>query len=166
MTPPETHSTDFIAEKVAKKLLLALDNPSVLIIGNINRDDIDLNRKASRKTEFREYVRRLSNSECRVIIDVHSFPNGSANYGDMDTALVSPNDKPTRLERALLDAFDEAGIDSMFVGNEKADIYVEATKHGKPVVLVEFNERLTDTRVHAIVDVVSTTIVRYFFAPA
>lgn len=88
-TPHETcisnvgHSCDYYAPILAKKLFDKLSDLGdiILIHGNINRKQIDLNRIESRNTDFRNKIRQVVKDSINIdkkniiyLIDCHSFP--------------------------------------------------------------------------------------------
>ena len=63
------------AANIIQKTFVQHGIPSIILLGDINRSKIDLNRLESRnKTVFRDILRKSINNKS-IVIDIHSFPN-------------------------------------------------------------------------------------------
>lgn len=142
--PLSAHDYDVIALPVAELLAGVMPLPFDLIVGNIDRDMMDLNRCESRDSPFRRKVRNvvlaaLATGVTPIVIDVHSFPPGHHKYGPFDVCLLSfesGHRTPCELQQHLrADGFSAGCFE-----HEIADILLDTSRLGADGVLVEVNE--------------------------
>jgi len=134
------HTCDYIASAVANDLANNLMcGKSKVFYGDINRSVVDLNRRESRNTEFRKIVRKHFKDEV-IVVDIHSYPPYSFNYGDYDIALISSNEK---IKKTLKSELERNGYKvGTFEPSNIDDILTEASEHGiTDSVLIEVNEK-------------------------
>ncbi len=150
------HNVDVIAEEMARRLGRSI-RKSTVFIGDINRDVVDLNRKAGRGTAFRERVRRaLFSNGTKLLLDVHSFPIDSpGKYAGSEMSILAFNGEPTPYERSLTEYLSERGVRVKLAGPGKADIVAEMRDHALASTLLEFNEGLTDQRKRQLASIVA-----------
>ena len=164
---PTPHWCDWIAESAARLIHDSLPN-SVLLIGDVNRTEFDLNRKESRKTNYRKNLDRvLANSDVKMLIDVHSADDNF--FGDTMITLVEKDIRAwadyqvaayiqqkavIRMPKTLAGAnatlvrnLNNAGISANIVSAwpTTLDILSQAEEHMTPCVLLEFNEEQFET---------------------
>jgi len=133
------HTCDYTALSNAQNLSNILDSHNIkyiLLIGDINRQESDLNRKESRKTKFHEELtllleeKRINHSV--ILLDIHS-----GNFGSQ--SLVILKSKKFR-ELELLDLIQNFTNASIHVGSEENYIMEKALSYKIPALLIEFNE--------------------------
>lgn len=137
--PYKTHLCDYSAEENANKLANTLKqhgfNPIVLK-GNINRKQMDLNREEASQSVFHQTLDHLLDSESPVmVLDIHSgyFPSN-----DHLVLLDLKNQKDDQLISDLANTFSSKihqGADANFIVKKSHDKGIKA-------VLIEFNEQL------------------------
>jgi len=162
--PPEherRHLCDLRAEKLARSLALQGDE---LMIGTEPRNTIDLNRLASEGTPFQSRLAALLQGSPAVLLDAHSFPPGSHEYGNNDVALL--HNLTPHAERFALMVADELtwkGYLVMVMPRHDYDhIVTKVEKHGMPGVLIEVNELLKDPQVTEVAEVINRCRRAYF----
>jgi len=156
------HSCDFIAEETADylaDLLIDEEIPFVLLYGDINRTKMDLNRRRSRKTQFRKDLRKELKKDPYCLLDVHSFPQGDEDFKDADIAIGTDNDKLEQYLKDLVYYLAGRGINALVIGNLEADIVKEAKSLHVNSYLLEFNEGLDDEHKDFICQEIITYIV-------
>lgn len=100
--------------------------PNKMIVGNIERTKIDLNRKESRQTKFSKKVTKELNKDV-LVLDIHSFFNRneeSAYFLKLDNKM---------------DKFINCSKIEAKKGTEENYIINRAIKKGKKGILIEFN---------------------------
>ena len=156
------HLCDWIAEPTARMLHDKVPN-SVLLLGNINRLQADLNRKESRDTAFRKNLDRvLSNGDVKMLIDMHSA-NGNffgtekvtlvekdiRAWADYQVAGAITGKSVIRMPRtiagtnlSLVRRLNANGISANIVSAwpTTLDVMSQANEHNVPCVLIEINE--------------------------
>jgi hypothetical protein len=175
------HHTDWLAEPAAKLLHKKLPN-SVLLIGDINRVDIDLNRKESRKTAFRQNLEKVIKQQKYppMVLDIHSA-NGNF-FGTAELTLIQPHAEawPDYMVKGV--ATGKAGWRrSKYVENytndfveymnrngvrtniyhswpPTADLIFQSRSLGAGALLIEFNEAVIRNEKHleSVVDVLAS----------
>jgi len=135
------HTCDYIASDVATALGQFIQQCGMdkVFYGNINRGETDLNRREGRDTRFRQKVREHLKPGT-ILVDVHSYPSYSFNYGDYDVALIGDNE---RIKKTLKSKLERHGYKvGTFTTNSIDDILLEARDRGvTDSVLVEVNEK-------------------------
>ena len=162
------HLCDWIAEKGARDLHGLLPG-SILVVGNINRRNSDLNRKESRGTRFRNNLRRIlkTNKGPHLIIDMHSADSNF--FGNTDVTLVQTNPRswadyeisayatgkahlrpPTFLESYVETFTEQMKYDGVSCNifcswPTTVDLISEMKELGNAAILVELNEEIAQT---------------------
>lgn len=138
------HDYDIIAGSMALLLSDAMSVSHEVILGDTDRDTLDLNRRKSRSSAFRSGV-RSSIARCReygnvpFLLDVHSYPRGNHKYGHFLVCLLGSHGVGVG-HRELLRHLREAGFHAGSFGFEVADIVAETSAMGVDGVLLEVNE--------------------------
>lgn len=118
--------------KHAENLKNELDKLNItnkMIIGNIERTKIDLNRKESKQTDFQKRIDKELD-KIDILLDIHSFysPNRESAY-----FLKLDNRMDNFVKCTNIDAKD---------GSKKNYIMDKAIRRGKKSILIEFNSSL------------------------
>lgn len=158
----EYHLTDWLAEPAAI-ILHKMIPGSVLMLGDVNRKTIDLNRYESRKTKFRKKLRRkIRTSDNPIVIDVHSADSNF--FGKGEIAIIQPDPrgifdyqvsahilgKAYKRRPAFLDSYVLNLEQDLQMGQVNTEIFCawpytvdlmkETRELGAACVLLEFNE--------------------------
>lgn len=139
------HFCDVIAGPAAEELnkrLQAAGHETFLHIGNINREDMDLNRPESRETEFRKKLAE-DFPKADLLIDCHSTPRSRVHWSEDIVLLKWKNDEVDNrhfvyylAECLIKDDLDVA----ITYAQAQDDIVDQALRHRLPAILVEFSE--------------------------
>lgn len=153
---------DIAAMSAAECMAKLLKGYNIFIPGDEYRYDHDLNRKESRKTNYRSRLsnvfKHLKNSNV-ILLDIHSFPNyydpraGDINFFKSNE--IAPDFVLLRGKRDIYNGqsicniihqeLREHNINVKIIENiEVLDILNEADEYNIPGVLCEFNEKLRD----------------------
>lgn len=141
----EEHDRDFVAPQMADLIAESLRGPScALIVGDVGRSVLDLNRCVSRNSPFRHRVRdavdRARVLGCvPIVLDVHSFPPEHHKFSLYSICVLSPDGKRP-CARGLFRHLKNAGFSVGLYEHEIADIILEMGHLGTDGVLVEFAE--------------------------
>jgi DNA-binding LacI/PurR family transcriptional regulator len=139
------HFCDVVAGDAARELQKRLTDAGhevMLHIGDINREEMDLNRSVSRNTEFRKKL-EADFSKADFLLDVHStFRSRITWEEDLVILKWKTNEADNRkytydLLKKLVDQDLSAAI---VYARAEDDIVDQATHAGLPAVLVEFSE--------------------------
>lgn len=136
-----------VAARTAQKLgELGLPPPIVLPSFTNRHTIVDMNRRASRGTPFRERIDHRIDTERVLLFDVHAYPPTTEDWGRYDVVvfnvLFTPKDDA--LAGAVAQGFRRASLHPGGVfGAAANDIVWTVTAPDDDAVLVEFNERLT-----------------------
>jgi len=138
--PDVEHFRDLLAPGFANLLHENLPN-SVLVMGDENREDVDLNREVARPTHFREEIREVLNDD-DILIDVHSFNEIAETRTPYDIVLLyHPSHSDLSFHKHLLNGLKEDGFRASVFWNEYGcDIINEFPDNTS--VLVEVNEQI------------------------
>ena len=183
---PQAHHTDWLAEPAAKSLHDKVPD-SVLLIGDINRTQIDLNRRNSRNVAFRKNLVRVIEQQKKppLVLDIHSA--NSNFFGTAELTLIQPHSDawPDYLIKGV--ATGKAGWRrSKYVENythdflefmnrngvrtniyhtwpPTADLIFQARGLGAAALLIEFNEEIILNKEHleSITDVLAMWVNRF-----
>lgn len=179
---PETiqRTCDRLALPMAKRLYQALplstsQHSVMMVYPLIPRSVVDMNRPASRKTEYREYLRKSVFTKDYDVVhhfDIHSYPKDGKRLAELVYILDDRETASQRnlvLAKALTEALDsKVGI---FKGPQRAvefeklnppegshnDIQDEFLHHGIESTLIEFLEEMTTAQMETCV----ATIVKW-----
>ena len=182
-TDEQIHHTDWLAEPAANMLHAKVRN-SVLLIGDVNRVDIDLNRRESRKTAFRKNLERVIKQQTTppLVLDIHSA-NGNF-FGTAELTLIQPHAEawPDYIIKGV--ATGKAGwrrskyvenyaanfIDYMNKNGVRTNIYhtwpptadliFQSRSMGAASLLIEFNEEIirTEQRLSEVTDTIASWV--------
>lgn len=134
--PPDSHPCDFAAERMAKLIHQRVPN-SKLLLGDVPRTALDLNRSAARESAYRETLRGLVH-EGVTVLDVHSYPRGAFRTNTETVLLSNP---ANRAESAsLAEAIQGRGVSTALLRGARNDIQQEMTELGIPALLLEVRE--------------------------
>jgi len=139
------HFCDVVAGDVARDLQKRLTDTGhkvMLHIGDINREEMDLNRSVSRNTEFRKKLEAdFSKADC--LLDVHSSPRNRITWNE-DLVILKWKTKEAdnrKYTNDLLKKLVDQDLDvSITYAQAEDDIVDQATHAGLPAMLVEFSE--------------------------
>jgi hypothetical protein len=156
---------DYIAEEMARKLAERLSaHPLYLVVGDIPRDVMDLNRERARwKTHFRQMVREAIKRDPQntIHLDVHSFRINSKVYAGNDIAIVTTEKRARPHETALRDLLVANGVRCRIYTEMLMDVVPEGRELGVAVsYLIEFNEGSTPEQKDRYADLVADFILR------
>jgi hypothetical protein len=156
---------DYIAEEMARKLAERLSAvPLYLVVGDIPRDVLDLNRERARwKTNFRHVVRDALKRDPQntIHLDVHSFRINSKVYAGNDIAIATTEKRARPHEIALRDHLLANGVRCRIYTEMLMDVVPEGRELGVAVsYLIEFNEGSTPEQKNRYADLVSDFILR------
>jgi len=156
---------DYIAEEMARKLAERLSaHPLYLVVGDIPRDVMDLNRERARwKTHFRQMVREAIKRDPQntIHLDVHSFRINSKVYAGNDIAIVTTEKRARPHETALRDLLVANGVRCRIYTEMLMDVVPEGRELGVAVsYLIEFNEGATEEQKNRYADLVADFILR------
>lgn len=157
----EMHLCDLKAEVLAKSLKTGSDE---ILIGDIPRNNVDLNRDASASTEFQKKLTAKLEDGHAILLDAHSFPPGSHQYGNNDVALLF-NHVPhaQRFAMMVADELTWKGYQTMVDQRHDYDYNVARVEaHGMPGVLIEVNEMLRDAQVKEVAETINRCRRAYF----
>lgn len=154
----EGHRCDFSAERfgdLVYDVFLERGIPASIFRGDVPRDVIDLNRRASRRTRFRRALRKeLKQAGFNdVLLDIHSFPGDIFPFEVyfLDIAEIGMDDA---FNGFLRNELKKEGIKVSVVekGSLDNDIVIEAMlDHGlSDASLIEINENLDVERLKII----------------
>lgn len=153
---------DEFAPVMAAKISRFLDSMDVSNIRKINyypRSMIDMNRPASRGTDFRNEIeaklKELTKND--VLIDVHSFPDNDQSPYELyflDIHGISIDDS---FNKALHTFLVKHGVNAaILAGSQINDIVMQAMEYGmENLTLIEFNRSLSHDRLNAITKLVA-----------
>lgn len=148
----------FAASSLRSSILEKTSHKVIELQSDTHRSISDLNRYNARRTEFRKKVTSLMD-DASVLLDVHSFPNerfGGNEFVILDNLPGTSYGKKIdqlmiNVRSLLLDGIPSAP--SKFEGN---DIVSEARSRGLTAILFEYNESLSQSRIHEINDLITT----------
>ena len=154
--PEDTHPCDTAALKGARALQAFLPkNRTYLRVGNITRDETDLNRRKSRQTKFRKgvraLVRRLNLAYDEVVVlDSHSYPKKMMEWQGrqlylLDIEKIQPWVR--RLALKLATDHKDGDVVQSPVKPTIADILLETRQGGNKGVVIEWCERLNEDQI-------------------
>ena len=140
---------DRVAEQAAKSLFSVLSKKidTTLIVADMLRAQMDLNRIQSRQTGFRKCVRSKL-PDIQLLLDIHSFPASTvwAGLGNLELVVLD-NEPGVAVWTKLAADLKKRGVRAAYVrGSLENDIVLEARLAGVSSVLVEFNESLGKAR--------------------
>ena len=122
------------------------DNPS-LLVGDIDRTIVDLNRPHADSTKFHDKIRKTV-KPTDIVLDVHSFPPDGTkraldNWDQFDVVLLKvPGVTDIHLLEKLADSLRKSGFRVKISSSAKWNwVQVVAKKLGARPVLIECNER-------------------------
>lgn len=160
------HYCDPSARILADTLFISLQNLGgtavVLVPGDINRQDIDLNRMGARFTPFRQEIKNIVNSfistpppkgmkKIIYLVDCHSFPTGQGHYStktvpNPDVAILFDDASTEGLVTTLQKILYSHGIVANRISGCHNDIIDEFNQRDTNSiiipVLIELNEEL------------------------
>lgn len=139
------HFCDVVAGDAARALQKRLTDAGhevMLHIGDINREEMDLNRSVSRNTEFRKKL-EADFSKADALLDIHSSPRNRITWNE-DLVILKWKTQEAdnrKYTYALLKQLVGQDLDvSIAYARAEDDIVDQATHAGLPAVLVEFSE--------------------------
>ena len=150
------HDTDFKSNEAAMRIGNQLKRHRIdatVIQGNVNRDEVDLNREESQFTEFHLTLDEVLEESPDILLDIHSYPNGFPVWTDYDVVLFANgplHDDDDNEESLNLAKYIQARAPGTKVLIDTADwrrhyIQNKGLMRNIESHLVEFNES-TDTR--------------------
>jgi hypothetical protein len=167
------HLCDTKAYDMAKRIrdkLAEYGINTIILLGDINRSIIDLNRKESRNTEFRKVLRRevkeriSQNPQRKVfLIDCHSFDRGFKTRDNPDPQFVILYDTGCEMQyiHKLYTNMKDAGIRVNLLEGLNNDIMDEFTCiHNVIPVLLEISEiHYTDDLINKISEIIKNWVI-------
>ena len=139
------HFCDVVAGPVAEELskrLQAAGHEVFLHLGDINREETDLNRSESRGTKFRKDL-EADFPKAEILVDVHSTPRSRLNWTEDIVILKWQTEEVDNrhLTYDLAKKLIETDLDvSITPARAQDDIVDQALHANLPAVLVEFSE--------------------------
>lgn len=125
-----------------------------MLIGDVNRRELDLNRRVARKSPYRNVLRSFFR-DGRVLLDIHSFPpKTTMKYDHSEVAVGTNRYQIEDYVKELTDYIYARDIFTFSVGGLVTDIITEAKGYGVEAYLLEFNEELPSSYRYRIVDVI------------
>jgi len=142
------HDCDIVANKVTTQLFDELSKSGYNVVALINersRQEIDMNRREGRNTEYRKALSNLMAKRPGLILDIHSYPNEKCKDGFQKYDIVL-YDIPNLTNKNLLSRLNKNLIKQkakvkVHKHNTINDIVTEAYLNGIPAVLIEHNEK-------------------------
>ena len=133
---------DYVSVENAIKMKEILDTYNIhneILIGDIPRTKIDLNRRKARNTKFHQNINEIINKinhEKLIVIDTHS---GNFNKETPIVLLNMPSEKDNYLINKIS---KKINIKDNYIWNGSAMNYItnKCHKNDVPAVLIEFNE--------------------------
>lgn len=156
-----THPCDTASQLLALPLVKELGKRGIaakLIRGNINRRQVDLNRRQAAGTPFdREFLTHLP--EAKVFLDLHSFPNHYDPWSGQDVVLLSEAWPAPAWVRHLAQYLRSRGLRTKIVRGANNYLTATAVARRTPAILVEQNESGNPKEVAAaLADFLATTL--------
>jgi hypothetical protein len=156
---------DELAPVIAAKISRFLDLMDVSNVRKINyypRSMIDMNRPASRGTDFRNEIeaklKELTKND--VLIDVHSFPDDDQTPYELYFLDIYGIDQDDSFNRALHSFLVKHGVNAaILAGSQINDIVMQAMEYGmENLTLAEFNRSLSPDRFNVITKLVASFV--------
>jgi len=159
------HPCDTLAEGLAQYLQQSCSGNCEVLVGDIPRTVLDLNRKESRYTEYRQQIKKriqyhMQRGEIVWVIDCHSFPQTyrwnqeqSTDFVILDTWL---NNRPTVYVSQLTTFLQKQQVDILQLqgaspeDNDTNDIMDTSRQLGAYSFLLEVKEGLRRSRLQQI----------------
>lgn len=145
---------DLVAKRAANALQDALETRThevILHVADLERKICDENRYECRNTDFRKKLRKIYEKtktvKRRAVIDVHSYPGTHKEWLKYHVVVL---DKPKVIGGYIVDSLEEKGISvyRILLNSATNDIMEESwVDFGIPSILIEFNERLTQSQI-------------------
>lgn len=159
---PAHHFCDHAAPVLAQALRGSADD---LLMGDVPRTKRDLNRVESEGTKFQDDFGALLEKRPAMVLDAHSYPPNSPNYGPYDVALLVNNlGTAQRLSLMIADSLTWKGYKVLTIPRHDYDWNVtKAEQAGIPGILVEANELLRSHQIQEVADEINRSR-RAFFA--
>lgn len=156
---------DRVAKIAANYLYNKINYPKILLLGDEYRYDIDLNRNESiNQTKFwrslKELIKKLKYNgwDNIFILDIHSFPPDISN----DEIFIIDNSNNSNYIISLVNYLNDNYIKTdIYNGTDINAIVINGIKNGIKSLLIEFNEKLTNSRIDYMTDIINRWIIKY-----
>ncbi len=164
----DPHDCDKKSASFARKLNKAFKRESklntILILGDVNRIECDLNRKSchdSKKYEFSKKLDKfLKEDNTNLLLDIHSFPGNHITY-ELYILVLSGDKKSMNISKSLYVFLKKNGVDIAATEGDKTNhILYLGYEYSIPSVLVEINERLSDTRMRELSNLIKKWVLK------
>lgn len=151
---PMTRHCDIISEKAALNLLSFLPE-SEIIIGRAYRETLDLNRDESLDHPFRKEIREIVQEiNPNIVLDIHSFPDGSDYFGDTDLTILDEKPGTSYGEDLFRYLEAETTYHIGYFPGIKNSIMREMRDMGIPCLLIEYSEALHENDITTLNEVI------------
>jgi len=146
-THPDMHHTDHAAMPLATALSTRMKlegQPVRLLIGEINRSFMDLNRAQADGSEFHDNLDDAL-QDCDILLDIHSYPDWHPEWGEAQVVLFTNKSYPKSVQantKKLADHLGASGIKVMIdLADHRNFIQTKGAKAGlKQSELIEVRE--------------------------
>lgn len=155
------HTYDVIAGEMAKSLASLLKGKGyspVLILGDVPRTELDLNRPEGEGTDYHNYI----NAELEgatLLIDVHSYPPDSKRYTDYEMVVLDMPVEGYEVAKGVYAKLRAKNLNVALLPGYTRDYDVmKAIERGVNAVLIEHNE---DTNIKVLSELEADAIDEY-----
>ena len=149
---------DSMAQEAATSLYEMIPFEKHIILADMYRYDIDLNRDVSRNTHFRKQLSQLMHipNKFILVLDIHSFDEG---YADAELVILTGMPCKTGYIQRLYEKLRYNHVDVKIFDTLKSnDIYHEASLLNLFCVLIEYSEYLQHDRLDFINQIITDWI--------
>lgn len=146
-THPDMHHTDHAAMPLATALCTRMKlegQPVRMLVGEINRSFMDLNRAQANGSEFHDNLDDALEG-CDILLDIHSYPDWHPDWGDAQVVLFTNKSYPDSVQQSTKKLAAHLGASGIKVMIDLADhrnyIQTKGAKAGlKQSELIEVRE--------------------------
>lgn len=168
-----THPCDLSAAQMGSMIQKAFQNLNIstyLVMADVPRTVIDLNRLVGRNTELTHFRNRIRSEislhyPYAMILDIHSYPKDKTEWVNYNMVILDSDNRILSLGKILNDALEKSklGIQCLYVTTTKVnDIMDEALyEYDIYAALLEFNETMLYTERINIANAIASIVKKF-----